>query len=343
MRQASTVSIIVPVYNAEKYLPQCIESILAQTFSDFELLLVDDGSADGSGAVCEAFAERDGRVRVVHQENAGVSTARNHGLDLARGEWVMFSDSDDYMDPTLLERAYQAVKESGADLYIGGLVQETFESGKIVSESVLTSKIKKDCNSKELFEELGVAYPLIYIGSPVGKLYRRSCIEDGAVRFHDEISLMEDMLFNLNLFANMNKVRVSDAVLYHYRRENAGSLSSRFCPRYYEMCGVVLDRMREIMWQAGCSKETNRRFEGIYFSALCGGIINYYTHASQTSAAIRKEMIEKVAANPYVRQLKLSETLTVKTKALLFLMKLRMTGLLAKLLELYYRTGRQGV
>ena len=343
MRQARTVSIIVPVYNTEKNLSQCIESILAQTFSDFELLLVDDGSTDGSGAVCEAFAERDDRVQVIHQENAGASAARNHGLDLAQGEWVMFSDSDDYMDPILLERAYQAVIESGADLYIGGLVQETFKNGKMVSKVLLTSKIKKDCTIKELLEEVGVAYPLIYIGSPVGKLYRRLCIEDGAVRFHDEISLMEDLLFNLNLLVNTNKVRTSDAVHYHYRKENAGSLTSRFCPQYYEMCGVVLDRMREIIRQAGCSKETNRRFEGMYFSALCGGIVNYYIHASQTSAATRKEMIEKIAANPYVRQLKLGEALTVKQKVLLFLMKLRVTGLLAKLLEIYYRTGRQGM
>ena len=96
------ISVIVPVYNAEKYLHRCIDSILSQTFTDFELLLIDDGSKDGSGAICDEYAAKDNRVRVFHKENGGVSSARNLGLDNACGEWVTFVDADDYVRPSYL-------------------------------------------------------------------------------------------------------------------------------------------------------------------------------------------------------------------------------------------------
>lgn len=97
------ISVIVPVYNTEKYLHRCIDSILAQTFTDFELLLIDDGSKDNSGTICDEYAAKDSRVRVFHKENGGVSSARNLGLDNAKGEWISFVDSDDYTDSYFLE------------------------------------------------------------------------------------------------------------------------------------------------------------------------------------------------------------------------------------------------
>ena len=96
------VSVIVPIYNSEKYLKRCVDSILSQTFSDFELLLVDDGSTDGSGSICDEYSVKDSRVRVFHKENGGVSSARNLGLDNARGEWITFVDSDDYLEESFL-------------------------------------------------------------------------------------------------------------------------------------------------------------------------------------------------------------------------------------------------
>lgn len=113
-----TISIIVPVYNVEAYLPKCIDSILAQTFRDFELILVDDGSPDNCPALCDAAAERDERIRVIHQKNGGLSAARNAGLDIARGEWIGFVDSDDYIASEMYETLYHAVQEYGAELAV---------------------------------------------------------------------------------------------------------------------------------------------------------------------------------------------------------------------------------
>ncbi len=114
--KAPLLSIIVPVYKVENYLPKCIDSILAQTFTDFELILVDDGSPDDCPALCDAAAEKDARVRVIHQKNGGLSAARNAGLDAARGAWIGFVDSDDYIAPEMYEVLYQAVQSTGADL-----------------------------------------------------------------------------------------------------------------------------------------------------------------------------------------------------------------------------------
>ena len=112
------ISIIVPVYQVEKYLNECIDSILAQTFTDFELILVDDGSPDNCPALCDAAAKRDSRVRVIHKQNGGVSTARNAGLDAAQGNWIAFVDSDDTVEPEYLEKMHKAVLETGADFAI---------------------------------------------------------------------------------------------------------------------------------------------------------------------------------------------------------------------------------
>ena len=112
------LSIIVPVYDVERYLPKCIDSILAQTFTDFELILVEDGSPDNCPALCDAAAARDARIRVIHQKNGGLSAARNAGLDTARGEWVAFVDSDDTITPDFCEKLYAAVQDTGAQMVV---------------------------------------------------------------------------------------------------------------------------------------------------------------------------------------------------------------------------------
>ena len=112
----TTVSVIVPAYNVEDYLPRCLDSLLAQTFRDFELILVDDGSTDTTGTICDRYGETDARVRVLHQANAGVSAARNRALEIVSGAFITFVDADDTTDPTYLERLYTGMQDTGADI-----------------------------------------------------------------------------------------------------------------------------------------------------------------------------------------------------------------------------------
>ena len=123
------ISVIVPVYNTEQYLPRCIESILSQSFTDFELLLIDDGSTDGSGKICDAYAEKDNRIRVFHKENGGVSSARNMGLDEAKGEWVYFVDSDDELLHDGLQVLFDNTNKE-VDVVLAGF-EEVSEEGVI--------------------------------------------------------------------------------------------------------------------------------------------------------------------------------------------------------------------
>ena len=122
------VSIIVPIYNVEQYISKCIESILAQTYRDFELILVDDGSPDNCGKICDEYAKQDSRVHVIHQENKGVSAARNAGISLAKGEYIMLVDSDDFITENMLEKMHDCIAESGSDIVICGM--NTFLDGE---------------------------------------------------------------------------------------------------------------------------------------------------------------------------------------------------------------------
>ena len=119
LKTSPTISVIIPVYNAEKYLRSCIDSVLAQTYKDFELLLIDDGSKDSSGTICDEYAAMDSRFRVIHKENGGLTSARNAGLAIASGEWIMHLDGDDWIEPDMLERLIQKGEDTGADIVMG--------------------------------------------------------------------------------------------------------------------------------------------------------------------------------------------------------------------------------
>ena len=128
------ISVIVPVYNVEKYLLECVDSILAQTFTDFELILINDGSQDNSGAICDEYADKDSRIAVIHQENQGQAAARNNAIVIAKGEWITFVDSDDLIHPQMLEILFNAVDEttqiSACDLYKSNICSDVFCSYK---------------------------------------------------------------------------------------------------------------------------------------------------------------------------------------------------------------------
>ena len=166
------ISIIVPVYQVEKYLNECIDSILAQTFTDFELILVDDGSPDNCPALCDAAAKRDSRVRVIHKQNGGVSTARNAGLDAAQGNWIAFVDSDDTAAPEYLEKMHKAVLETGADFAICSS-QCIDETGKTLAggEHRLLNEFLPQ---EEVLRRMVVSDFQV----PWNKLYRRKLLEN---------------------------------------------------------------------------------------------------------------------------------------------------------------------
>lgn len=142
------VSVIVPVYKAEGYLHRCVDSILAQTFTDFELLLIDDGSPDRSGEICDEYAKKDSRIRVIHKENGGVSSARQRGLDESVGEYTIHADHDDWVEPEMLDELYKKAKEEDADMVICDFFQNNGRSQEYIGQK------PKEINRKEVLREL---------------------------------------------------------------------------------------------------------------------------------------------------------------------------------------------
>lgn len=200
------ISVIVPVYNTEQYLHRCIDSILAQTYTDFELLLIDDGSTDSSGAICDDYAAKDPRVRVFHKENGGVSSARNLGLDNAQGEWITFVDSDDWVVKSML---YNLIEIDDADLIIGAM---QFEHDNTVGVFPRTGRLE-GCT---LYSLLAENIDHHSICGPCSKFFKRSAINDNLLRFSESLTFGEDAVFVKQYLANVLSIRVTDTLCYHY-------------------------------------------------------------------------------------------------------------------------------
>lgn len=331
------ITVIVPVYNSEKYLSQCIESILNQTFTQFELLLINDGSTDKSPEICQAYANRDSRVHVLTQKNQGVSAARNRGLKEAQGSYLTFVDSDDYIDDVLLERAYNAILETDADLYMSGLVTEFFSDDKIIVKKIMSANGSKQYFIKDLLDDIDIFYPISYLFGPCCKLWKRQILENGCIRYQEDMDFIEDFMFNIETISWVKKVILSDEICYHYRKESKDSLSSKFHPKYYEQYTYTYDCFRNMLQKYGCLSRTKKHFEGIYFSGLVSAIAESFLDPNAPKQA-QKEIIDKVAKNIYISKMKLWETkdiTTYKQKIIFIMIKLKLTAPLFYLLKFY--------
>lgn len=217
--QVPLVSIIVPVYNAGKYLNRCIDSILSQTMTDFELLLIDDGSKDNSGRICDEYAEKDARVRVFHKPNGGVSSARNLGLDNAKGKWITFVDADDRCSCNYLEHLLSKVDDD-TDLIISYAVicDSTGEKAEVYPEYKVNATN---------FERLFVDSDMHWHTSPWAKLYRASIIYENSLRFNEMMHIGEDADFLFSFMLITDKIYVSSDTDYYYTCDVSGSLTKR--------------------------------------------------------------------------------------------------------------------
>lgn len=209
------ISIIVPVYKVEQYLHKCLDSILAQTFTDWECILIDDGSPDNSGAICDEYAQQDSRFRVIHQENKGSAGARNVGLQMAHGIYLICVDSDDWVEPDYLECLYNEAERAGADVVFCDLFQEFNHHTQIAQEGK-----GHGCYVGQLLHEQ------IHGWLPV-KLIRRSLLEDNGICWVEGLDMCEDVLIMTKVFLHTSKVVHLPIPLYHYRCTHDTSLTRR--------------------------------------------------------------------------------------------------------------------
>lgn len=211
------ISIIIPIYNGEKYLKVCLDSILAQTYTHFELILVDDGSTDTSSQICDAYAESDSRVITYHISNGGVSHARNYGINVAKGGWITFIDCDDWITPDYL-KDFASQNLEPSTLYI--IQADKVENGKIKPWPYLYKEgiCKLKAGNERIIDKL-----LVY-GTPWGKFFNSAVVKENKILFDEQISNHEDTLFYFEYIRRIKNIRILSS-RYYYRIESTGSLS----------------------------------------------------------------------------------------------------------------------
>lgn len=231
------ISVIIPVYNAEKYIEQCLDSIINQTYKELEIICIDDGSTDQSLSIIETYAKKDSRIICLHKENEGVSLARNLGLDKAKGEYVIFVDGDDWIDEDTCELAIREMKEN-VDLVMWSYVRERngdSQKKHIFDQDIyfIDSEVQEKLHRRMIGivgKELANPENADALCTVWGKLYRRQIIETNQLQFFDirKIGTYEDGLFNLKYLKYVRNASFLNQYLYHYRRDNVGSVTTAY-------------------------------------------------------------------------------------------------------------------
>lgn len=262
-------SVVVPVYNAEKYLSKCIDSVLTQTYQNFELILVDDGSTDNSGKICDEYATKDSRIVVVHQMNQGHTMARRKAISVAKGDYFLFLDSDDYWDSNLLETIDDAITASHCDMVIFKYRRIT-NSGEFISESE-TLFADKDIFSKENGTPLYQALIRGALNSLCTKAVSAELVDNKDYTYYQNIRYGEDLLQNLPFIFNAHSIIYLDRPMYNYR-SNPVSITNNFSPKMFNDMVTVWNVLLEYLIEHDMKNHDNLK---LLYHSVYKNMINY--------------------------------------------------------------------
>lgn len=255
--KSGKVSIILPVYNVERYLPTCLDSVTSQTYKNIEIICVDDSSPDNSTQIIKNYMAKDSRIKLITQKNTGLSGARNTGLKEADGEYVMFLDSDDWIDPKTCETAVDEIKKENADLVMWSYVKEfpeskcekqVFKSDRIVfdGEKMINTLHRRIAGLRN--EELSDPSDADSAVTAWGKLYKTELLKQNGCEFTDtKLIGTEDALFNLEAFCHIKKAVFINKFFNHYRKDNSSSLTKSYKPDLFDQWQRLYDKMSKII------------------------------------------------------------------------------------------------
>lgn len=313
------VSIIVPVYNVEKYIRNCLDSIRNQTFTDWECILVDDGSTDTSGTICNEYAKIDSRFKVFHEENGGVSSARNLGISQAVGEWTYFCDSDDEVLKAGIQTLVDGISDD-VDLIIAGYVVEN-ENGSFIRKvpEHSTEIIDKD----EMVKRLIYSSEYIYQGNVWSKLFRADIIHDKEISYDEDVFFNEDRLFIMKyLCRSRGSVYFSTTPVYKYiERANGamGSLKIGYNPKFVTDLKATLLMLEEVRC-AHCSNENIRRWKTaaiLSYKWVLKHAKDFGYNDKKLFSGLKKELLSQIGKPFYVFYTMRSFLGRIKSKILL--------------------------
>ena len=320
------ISVIVPVYNVENYISRCIESVINQTFIDWELILVDDGSCDNSGMICDAYALRDDRIKVYHTVNGGVSSARNYGIIHAIGEWLCFIDSDDSVDASYLSDFFQS--DGNYDFIMQGYK-------RVVGNEILATKKFQDESCYRSNAEIAAASELLcIINSPCMKLYKREIVDAYELRFDPKISYGEDHLFSLSYLLQSFHISCKVSAGYNYYLQQGESLTSRKIPLkefvYY------LKKSRDLQLQLLSKYENNKTYLSAINQVFVNHIVRIIKQEFNSDSAHCRTVIFQIKEIVFGFD---SYGLDFKSSVLMYLIKLLPLSVAILLLKLYFKNA----
>ena len=305
-RKTPFFSIVMPVYGVADYLEQTLQSVAAQTFKDFEVILVDDCSPDASPKICDAWAEKDARITVLHlPKNGGLSNARNAGFSYVRGEYVFFMDSDDVIDDDLLEQVKASLEKNPADVVVFGLSEQYYDRAGVLkqtfpvaAEKDLYLSAQEDVRREVIHMEEKTLY-----GYAWNKIYRVQPLRESGVVF-EKITLIEDIKFNVSYFNFVRSMNVLSTTPYHYLKRIDGSLTNKFLPDYFELnaarVSLVLEQYKN--WNM-CTDEVRRILANIYVRYLFSALQRNCDKRSNMNHAQRKAWLKQQYETPLCKEL----------------------------------------
>ena len=290
------ISIVIPIHNTGIFLEKCVESVLGQTLSDIEVILVDDGSTDESGKLCDEFSEKDNRVRVIHKINEGVSIARNVGISQAKGEYVGFVDSDDWLEPEMYFYLYEKAKDTGAEIVMCDAVT-VYDDGRPEADTITqidTSRLlkKSDIHPGLLME---------IAGSSCRCMYKKGLLERHGIEFPVGLKLSEDRIFNILAMGYGNAIYYIKRAYYN-RYVRKGSAVNRY---YENMLDIVLDARNRTMQAIDKAWDGSQEYKSMYENQTAGfamSAINNVFYKDSNGTIIKKyKSVKSICKNPDIR------------------------------------------
>lgn len=292
MTEQILVSVIIPVYKVERYVARAVESVLGQTLSQWELLLVDDGSPDRSGEICESYGAKDSRIQVFHKENGGAPSARNLAMDAARGKYLYFMDADDWAEPEMLADMVALAERDQAQIVVTGFYIDTYYK---------PGKFRRDClkvedavfhNAREFHENAYRLFDKNQLYAPWNKLWLRSYVEEGHFRF--PATFWDDFPFILDVIRDVERVTVSSRCYYHFIRERAESETAAYREGMYEKREEEHSWMKALYRHWGVGDAASREMVARRYIERFIGCLENLTNPNCTLS--RREKREKIRA-----------------------------------------------
>ena len=322
MKQNPFISIVMPVYNAEKYLNEIFQSVLNQTYQDWELIVVNDCSKDESVEICDSFAKTDDRIRVIHlSENGGAGNARNHGMEEATGKYITFIDADDQIDSNAYEKVIEVLKRTDADVVAWGVVEEYYdEQGQFVWANTLVLPEKFCENKKEVEENILLLEQKTLLGYQWNKVYRAEIIQKHDIKFKNTI-LYEDYFFNVDVIKNVESMYVMKDAFYHYKNRFNDSITTKYIQEYFELSYRRVQVLNDLCSEWNIDKNTKNKILGnIYLRYILSALMRNSDNKSKMSKKQQEEWARKVAEDRLYKEL--SSEIEVTSKSLSLLQKL---------------------